>query len=297
MADLELVQVDPSDIQETPYTAYTPPAMRRGDTFDQDLSDVWNMIQDAYQPDPYLKMAIYGQPGVGKTWFAASFPSPIILDCHEEGSKFLPQGRFSGVKVINCKHLKQVELMYYGLRQGKHEFKTVVIDTITSLIDMAMDFQLNPDEEEPSISRAPTLPRWDAWNAVNANVGGLLWHLMNLPMNIIILAHQRERRDDDSGIDMSDDYMAPRLFPDVNPGIRKKLYGSVDIMGRMVLKEMTFKNRDPEKPNIRRLARVLYVRPSPDFQAKDRTDILSKAAYIVDPTYAKLEQQLQKLAN
>jgi hypothetical protein len=295
---VDLIQeVDPSEIQESPYTAYTPPAMRHGDTFDQDLNDVWAMIHDAYQPDPYVKMGVYGQPGVGKTWFGASWPNVLIIDCHEEGSKFLPQGRFKDVKVVNCRHIKQVELVYFGLRQGNHDFKTVVIDTVTSLIDMGMKYQLNPDEDEWTISRSPNLPRWDAWNSVNSNVGDLLWYFLTLPMNVVILAHERERRDDDTAIDMSEGYLSPRLFPDVNPGIRKRLYGSVDILGRMVLRELTFKNKDPEKPNIKRLARVLYVRPSPDFQAKDRTDVLSKAAYIVDPTYAKLEAQLRQLAN
>lgn len=266
---------------------------RPRDSFDQDLADVANMIQDAHQDDPHLKIAFYGQPGVGKSWLAASFPDPLIIDCHEEGSKFLPKSKFAGVKVFNAKRLQDVELMYWYLREGKHSFKTVVIDTVSSLIEMGLKYMLVPDDDEWQVSRNPAMPSQRLWGQSNANIGQLLWYLVELPMNVIFLAHERRRASEEEDADINEDYAAPIVFPDLNPGLQRRLYGSVDIMGRMVMKEVDIKSKTEGEPPTKRLARILYLAPSPVYQAKDRTDVLPK--YIVDPTYQKLERPLRRL--
>lgn len=267
--------------------------VRQRDTFDRDLADIEAMIHPAQQGSGFYRMAFYGQPGVGKTWLAASFPDCIIIDCHEEGSKFLPKKLFPNVKVIDTKDLEQVELMYWYLKEGRHPYKTVVIDTVTSLIEMAGKYMKPQDTDDPIVSRDPAMPSYRFWGQVNQNVGDLLWHFTSLPMNVVFLAHERQRKDDDVEADLSDEYAAPTIFPDLNPGTRKRLYGAVDMMGRMVMQEKAFKSKKEGAPPVKRLARILYLKPSPQYQAKDRSDAFK--TYVVDPTYAKLEAQIKKL--
>lgn len=281
----------------TDLVPFAPPRLaardRPRDAFDQDLEDIARMIETSRPEKPYLKIAFYGQPGVGKTWLAASFPKPLIIDCHEGGSKFLPQGRFKDVEVLNLTRLKDVETAYWYLREGKHGRETVVIDTVSSLVEMGLKYQLIPDDDEWSLNREPAMPSQRMWGQMNANVGQLLWYFVELPMNVIFLAHERRRDNEAMDADVTDDYAAPTIFPDLNPGLQRRLYGSVDIMGRMVMKEITVKAKDESQPPEKRLARLLYLKPSPVYQAKDRSDVLP--ARIIDPTYAKLERPLRRL--
>lgn len=288
-------EVSAADQQQYEQDEESPPPRRLSprsrDTFDRDLDDIASMIHLAREDAPHLRLAFYGQPGVGKTWLAASFPDVIIIDCHEAGSKFLPKKRFPNVHVIKTTELDQVEMMYWYLKGGNHNFKTVVIDTVTSLIEMAGKFMKPIGDDQPIVSTDPSMPSYRFWGQVNQNVGDLIWHFTSLPMNVIFLAHERERKDDDSVSIDPDEYAAPAIFPDLNPGTRKRLYGTVDIMGRLVIREVTVKARKEGDPPTKRLARVLFLRPSPTYQAKDRSDAFK--THVIEPTYEKLERQLK----
>src|SRR5690606_1963689 len=67
---------------------------------------------------------IYGPDGVGKSTFGADAPSPIFLGT-EKGTANLDVARFPSPQ-----HFKEVLQAIEELRTSKHEFETLVIDSL-----------------------------------------------------------------------------------------------------------------------------------------------------------------------
>jgi hypothetical protein len=71
-----------------------------------------------------LRILAYGPPGIGKTTFASYFPKPILLQT-EDGACGLDLPTFGVIK--NLKDLGDATRL---LRTEKHDFKTLIIDSL-----------------------------------------------------------------------------------------------------------------------------------------------------------------------
>jgi hypothetical protein len=78
---------------------------------------------------------VFGKNGVGKTTFAASFPSPLILDL-EDGSKHLDVARLGSDKLGSVAKVRET---LAELVNSSHDFKTVTIDSAESLEALIYD--------------------------------------------------------------------------------------------------------------------------------------------------------------
>jgi hypothetical protein len=70
------------------------------------------------------RICIYGRHGIGKTTFAAQSPKPIFLPT-EDGSGALDVARFP-----LCTSFGQAMDFLYALADEKHDFQTIVVDSI-----------------------------------------------------------------------------------------------------------------------------------------------------------------------
>lgn len=91
-------------------------------------------------------LTIVGTPGVGKTTLAALFPSPVIVQAEDGGAVFdtwaddvkpmlfpvLPRAEEKDGKLVVSTKTALLEQLR-ALATEKHEFKTVIIDAVTSL--------------------------------------------------------------------------------------------------------------------------------------------------------------------
>lgn len=78
---------------------------------------------------------IFGSNGIGKTTWAASFPSVLILDL-EKGSDHLDVSRISSEKL---KTLEDFRKVLKELISSKHSFETITIDSLESLEGLISD--------------------------------------------------------------------------------------------------------------------------------------------------------------
>ncbi len=69
------------------------------------------------------RVIIYGPEGVGKSTLAAGLPAPVLLDT-EQGSSHIDVAR------LDCRSYGDVINAIEELKQGGHEFRTVIIDSI-----------------------------------------------------------------------------------------------------------------------------------------------------------------------
>lgn len=137
------------------------------------------------------KILIYGPPGVGKTWGSLDFPSVYYIDT--EGGADLSHYR---------EKLKAAGGMYFGPDQGsldfdtvigqvealateQHQYKTVVIDSITKLFNTAIT-----DEQA-------RLGDKDAFGASKKGpvrqMSRLVRWLNRADMNAVVIAHQMDQ--------------------------------------------------------------------------------------------------------
>ncbi len=135
------------------------------------------------------KILIYGKPGAGKTWTSLDFPSVYYIDT--EGGADLEH---------YTDKLKASGGVYFGPAQGsldfsavidqiealateKHNFKTVVIDSITKLfnLEIANEAERLGDKNGFGADKKPAI----------ANMRRLINWLSRLDMNVILIAHEK----------------------------------------------------------------------------------------------------------
>lgn len=134
------------------------------------------------------QVVIYGAPGVGKTWWALAFPNVYYIDCEggaqrahymerlaKAGGSYLgPEDGSNDFSVI----IEQTK----ALASEKHDFKTLVIDSITKPWGTAI------------ANEADRLGDKDAFGASKKPAIGAMRRLIaavhRLDMNVIFVAHE-----------------------------------------------------------------------------------------------------------
>lgn len=137
----------------------------------------------------HIHGAMFGKPGAGKTWFALSFPTPYYIDC--EGGASL--GHY-------MRRLKESGGAYYGVEDGssdfssligqiqalateKHKYRTLVIDSVTKIYQLAIakeQERLGEGKDVFGASKKPAI----------ANMRRILMWISRLDMNVWFVAHQ-----------------------------------------------------------------------------------------------------------
>lgn len=134
------------------------------------------------------KFMIYGESGVGKTFFALSFPKPYLIDT--EGGAVRDQYQ---------KKLKEVGGAYFGKEEGsqdfkavinevrelcttKHEYKTLIIDSFTYL------YMLEAAEAEAKGGSDFGRDK----KAANVPTRQLISQLEKCDLNVILICHSKQ---------------------------------------------------------------------------------------------------------
>lgn len=218
-------------------------------------------IQPAGENFTHLKLLAYGQNGKGKTRLGASGPKPLVIDCNERGS--LSIRHFEDAQIFPVELFTDIDLAYWYLAAGDHDRETVVIDTVTSLAQLAMKFVLG-DEASRDPTKDPDMPGKRDWGKVGELMRTVILNFRNLPMHVVFLAQERRGFSED-------DEEAPEVFPEVSPSVRSTLTAGVDIIGRMFVKEVVEKGEDGKKTKAVPSYRML-IGPSERYVTKDRSE-------------------------
>jgi len=151
------------------------------------------------------KILIFGDPGVGKTWASLDFPSPYFFDI--EGGASQPQytakltqskGMYVGPEQ-GSQDFNDVLEQVKGLATEKHEFKTVVFDSISKLFNLEIAREnerliSTGKKDEFGSSKKPAvryMQRMVAW-------------LQRMDMNCILIAHGKAEWGKDSNGERSE---------------------------------------------------------------------------------------------
>jgi hypothetical protein len=128
------------------------------------------------------KIVVYGVPGVGKTSFAATFPKPVLIRV-EDGAGAMDIPTFP--KLIE--NLGELNRALKAL-QGKHDFKTVIIDSLDWLEPLVWDY-LCKREGKPNIEAFGYGKGYTLLDAVWRNITAALDSLIIRGMNVVCVCH------------------------------------------------------------------------------------------------------------
>lgn len=136
------------------------------------------------------KILIYGASGVGKTWFSLDFPSTIYFDTEGGASRthYMDKLAKSGGMILGPEDGSLdpdvVISQFQALATEKHQFKTVVVDSITKLYNtiIANEAERLGDKDAFGASKKPAL----------AFMRRLVNWIHRLDMNVVLICHQKD---------------------------------------------------------------------------------------------------------
>ena len=226
----------------------------------------------------------YGKAGTGKTKTAATFPKPaLVIDINnEKGLKTIK--KMKGVKVAKVRTWDEFLDLYWWLREGQ-DFKTIILDQITSLQDLCMravrdHFNMEPDDPFQGFKKFGKLSGdMKQWL-------GSYRELVDL-YNIVFIAHLREFGGEGEG---EDNEIDPSVSARVMPSIGSYVEGACDIIGNSFIRIIKPKKKFGAKKAERRVEYCMRIGPHPTYVTKIRRPPESGKLpeFIVDPSYQKL---------
>ena len=136
----------------------------------------------------HTKALVFGASGVGKTWFTLTFPRPYYIDTeggadlrHYQQRLEAAGGAYMGPQEGSLDFATVIEQMQ-ALATERHEFRTLIIDSITKLYQTTI------------ANEAERLGDKDAFGASKKPAIGWMRRLVNwsqkLDMNVLFVAHE-----------------------------------------------------------------------------------------------------------
>jgi phage nucleotide-binding protein len=171
----------------------------------------------------------YGKPGTGKTTLAATFPRPVLLiDINDEGTDSIKD--IADVDVIDIYNLDDLEQLLDELKHDPRDYRTVVIDTITQVQEMAVvEITRKRGIADTKAGSWGTMRQQD-WGDVGARVKGYIQELRDLKPDVVVLAQERLNNADDRAADLDLD---PEIGVGLSRGPANFLYSMSAVVGRV----------------------------------------------------------------
>ena len=136
----------------------------------------------------HIKCVIFGRSGVGKTWLALNFPKPFYMDCeggarlaHYQQKLIESGGGYYGPQQ-GANDLDNIIEQISALASEKHEYKTLIIDSITKpwLTEITNEQERLGDRDAFGASKKPAV----------AKIRRLINWIGRLDMNCFLIAHE-----------------------------------------------------------------------------------------------------------
>lgn len=215
----------------------------------------------------YLNILVYARGGVGKTSFGASGApemKTLIIDFNEQGT--ISVKRRPNVFRYEVQYWQELDWIYWYLKAGKHDYKIVVLDTVTSMASICMKWVLG-DEASRDASRDPMVPDKRAWGKVGQLMQLRIIDFRNLPMHTVFTAHERVTESEDEETETT----TVEVVPSLSPAPRETMIGAVHVVGRMFTRDVELVSKKTKK-TVKKTERRLLIGPDPKYTSKIRID-------------------------
>jgi len=201
---------------------------------------------------------VYGLPGIGKSSLAAAFPSPVFLDT-ERGTSSLDVAR---IEIASWDELRQA---IAELGSTRHEFKTVVIDSIDWAEEM-LGQAICKEHSKASLQdfgygKEAVYLREGIAKLTSACNG-----LIGAGMHVVFIAHAKIEKV--SLPDLTDSY--DRYTINLSKHVTPKIKEWCDVMLFCNYKTQTVEGKDKKTKAVGGKRRVMYAECAAAWDAKNR---------------------------
>lgn len=202
---------------------------------------------------------LHGEPGIGKSTFAAAAPNPIFL-CSEEG------GDEIGVARIALKSYSEFKDAINELSTAEHNYQSIVIDTVDHLEKLIFD-EVCADQKKKSIEDIGYAKGYiyalDYWSELITQLEAVR---NNKKMNIILLAHTMIKAHNDPQLDAPYDTYQIKLHHKASEFLRDRVSAVLFATYKTYLHE----KKDSKAKAYSDGSRVMFTEKRPAFVAKNR---------------------------
>ncbi len=191
---------------------------------------------------------VYGPPKIGKSTFASRFPGALFIEC-EPGLNELEVFKVPAYSWADF--LAACKLV----AEGKHSFKTIVVDTIDNAFKLCSEHICAKHE----IEYEGDLEHGKGWAFVKNEWHRVLTRLASLPYGLVLISHAVDKQIKTRTEEYS------KTQPSLPDRARNVVLGLVDII--LYCDIVTGKD---DKGNVV-TRRVVRTKPNPAYEAGDRT--------------------------
>lgn len=236
-------------------------------------------ITKVSEAKPRINMLVYGESGVGKTRLAGSadgvpeMRSTLFVDV--EGGTLTLRDLYPECETVRVRSWADMQDVYNALYDGKHNYTTVVIDSLTEVQKMSMDAIMRKLLEEYE-ERSAEVPGLREWGINQEQTRKFVRAFRDLPMNTIFTALVKADKNPRTG--------AMKRKPSLSGKLGDEVAGFLDIVAYLYAKEIDGENR-----------RILLCGQTEDTVAKDRSNKLPMT--LEEPTMTAIWQILNKENN
>lgn len=220
-------------------------------------ADLVEELEVGFNPNE-IKFLVYGESGVGKTVFAATWPKVIFVDI----DRGLASVRHKISRIV-CQDWVKLQMAYTYLASGNHGFQTVVIDSLNELQKVAMAHVVGAYS---GIRRSyDSLPSQSDYGKMLDDFDKLVRAFRSLPMHVVFISNV-------AGKEFETDIIQPQL---TGKSAARNVCRLMDIVGYLYKAESS----EAQKPRV-------MVFDDTNFVTKDRSGVLPTT--VNDPSYTRL---------
>jgi hypothetical protein len=189
---------------------------------------------DRMQALTHVRLGVYGPNGAGKTTFASTMPNTErVLYVSVDDENLRPISTLKHYRALKIRDWSHIWVIYDWLRAqaGRGTVTTLVWDTWSRVQDLAVGQVCNYHPSDPArlskyVDSIPKNPHdWRGWGQVGALCSEWQRNFNMLPVNIVYLMQEQDRRSEQEGQTRT----GPRLTPEALKGIRD----SLEVLGRL----------------------------------------------------------------
>lgn len=236
-------------------------------------------IPSLQETEEYIKLLLYGTPGVGKTTFCGHSPKPLFVDFEASTDVLRHTKGMEDIKVLRPKRMQEVLDIIPDL--PKSEFETIVFDTISSWQDFQLEEHMVEVEKKSSGRQSRHLPLFQDFRISTQVFKEIFRQLQNMPINVVLIAHDKEitrKREDGTDVVVG---IRPELTPRLNDSVMRLIN-----IAAYYTQEANIKGE---------YTRKLYVNSTNLIRAKNRLGIMEQ--YLENPTWDSLTKGVNRNAS